>query len=755
MASSAMAVMATGPLAFDDAPQKATAKVALHASPVKQLVSRTQLSGHAFQQVIKNNDLKVKKLVADDAIRSSQPSKAGARRSAETANLYESFEDYDGNVTWLPDGWSVESKNAENENPWSVGEAGAWFAGCDGSNAAFVNYSDTYCDEYLITKSVTVKENEELSFMAMLYPVYFYSMDNLDFDTYEYDGDKIVVQTVKVLISEDDGETWTLLNDFAETYKDGDFMTLYSLPTWSRYTFSLADYVGKTIKIAFEYVGTDGNTNGVDAVSVDLPAIEVSYSYPYYTQFFGLSADLNYLPYTIAVEPVFSPLTWYNTSDSSTATYTWSYFSPDNETLTETGTDFTMTYHTCFDSEFTTRNNLYYPPTLTGSAPGAADGSYSRGNFFQAGGKAQFKTSNSDGTSTIQQFGLCSFDVNTEGLGLATEDLGATPLFGYSPTTDAYWTAYSFGEDNDDEGNYAFVDGIINVYLTSDAPLVINGGWVLAYTADLDADHEFTFEVCPLTDEGEISDAIASTTIKGSDVVAVEEGSNYDYSALKFEFDEPAVISSEICSQYIVRLTGIHECGEYFAPFQSTEDNPEGTYHGFVQKTVSWMNTPRTSLTALVRLTGENTSFAIMLDAEYPWLQSEEDEVSLDDDNTGSLALNSYYDGADFTVDAPEWLSVSVSGIYDECVATFTADSATADATETEVTLSVPGYSKTVTVKDIKAKSGISAVKFDATKEVKNYFNLSGVNFGNTAPTVPGVYMARYADGTVAKVIVK
>lgn len=758
LASASMAVSATGPLAFDRAPQKVTTNgISFHASPVKQVVSNTKLSKRSSLQVVNVNGFKAKQLMTDDIILPIKSNKAAMRRASESASLYESFEDYDGSATWMPDGWSAVSKDADNENPWFVYNISSYYSGYDGTYTAVIDYSEDYCDEYLITKAVTVQQDEELSFLGLLSPVFMYNLDedHFDWDSYDYIGEKEVIQTVKVLVSEDNGETWTQLKDYAEYYKSYDFMSLYSLPDWSKYTISLADYVGKTVKFAFEYVGTDGNINGIDAVSVDKPALEVSYSYPYYTQFYGLSKEFAYLPYTLTVEPAFTPLTWTNTSDNENATYSWYYHSPDDDMLTETGYDFTMTYHTDFSSDFSTRNNLYYAPTLTGSAPGAADGTYSRGDYFQVGGKAQFQLRNSDTQETyIEQFGFAPFDMNTEGFSFLYTDLGATPLCGYSATTDDYWTKYSFPDEDDysDPANYSYVDGIINVFQTSESPLVIHGGWVLAYCADIDEDHEFTFEVCPLTDEGEIADAVASATIKGSDIQTVIEGSNYSYCTLPFEFDEPVSLSSADCDQFIVRLTGIHECGEFFAPFQSTDDNPEGTYHGFLQKVVSWNNNPRTSLTAVVRLFNMNTSFAMMLDAEYPWLQGEE-EVSLDENNSASLELNSYYSGEEFSYTAPEWLKVSVSGVNDECVATFTADYAAADATEAEVTLSVPGFDKKVSVKNIKA--GVETVKFDSNKEVKNYFNLSGVNLGKQAPTTPGVYVTRYTDGSVNKVVVK
>jgi hypothetical protein len=329
-------------------------------------------------------------------------------------------------------------------------------------------------------------------------------------------------------------------------------------------------------------------------------------------------------------------------------------------------------------------------------------------------------------------------------------------MYGYSAVTDDYWSSYFLGDDASTEGNYAYIDGIVNVLQTTDAPLVIHGGWVMVVCKEITADHEFTFDICKMNADGTIGDVVASATAKGSDLQLIKSGGFMgDYNTLAFEFDQPVALSSADCEQYAVRLTGIRYSGEYFAPVHSINDSPEAFRHGYVQKVVCRDNTPETSLSSVFDMTETNTSFAIMLDAEYPWLQSEVSEVALDDQNIGSLALNSYYSGEQFTVDAPEWLAVTVSGVYDKCVATFAADETAADATEAEVTLSVPGYSKTIAVKDIKAQSGVQSVKIGADKVVKNYFNLSGVNFGNAVPAAPGVYMVRYTDGSVAKMVVR
>jgi hypothetical protein len=728
MAATSLFVWATGPLAFDI------------TNPVKSTIKE-----------VKTKD------IAERIRPISERMASTCRTAAEYASLNEGFEDYDGNTTWLPDEWSVVSKDAEHSSPWYVRQPSMFTPGYEGRYAVMVRTDDDeHYDEWLITKAVKVESGEELSFRALLNPHFFYSTKNVDYNAGpDYVGDKIVLHTVKVLVSEDDGETWSVLNDFAESLKDLSYNELLKYPDWNKCAFSLADYEGKTVRFAFEYEGTDSNIEGIDEVTVALPALDVSYTYPAGTQYYGFSKNGSNLSQTVAVLPVFSPLTWSCDTPNPDAIYTWNYMTSDGDMTTATGPDLTVTYGTNFSTELSTRNNFVNPPTVIGSIPGVAVGAYSRGDLVQIGAKPLYNEGGSDDTTSLTNFGLCAFDPYSEEYSFSYAYDYDTPMYGYSSSTDAYWSSYFLGDDALTEGNYAYIDGVINVLQTTNAPIVINGGWVMVVCNNINADHEFTFDICKVNADGTIGDIVASTTAKGSSMQLLKSGFIADYYTLAFEFDHPVVLSSADCDQYAVRYTGIRNCGEYFAPVHSINDSPEGFYHGYVQKVVCRDNTTETSLSSVYSMTDTNTSFAIMLDAEYPWLQCNEDEVVLDNNNTGSLTLNSYYSGEQFVIDAPQWLNVTVTGVNDQCVASFVADETVADANEVDVTLSVPGYSKTISVKNVKSQSGIQSVSVGANREIENYITLSGVSLGGHRPTVPGIYMVRYNDGTVTKVVVK
>jgi len=65
---------------------------------------------------------------------------------------------------------------------------------------------------------------------------------------------------------------------------------------------------------------------------------------------------------------------------------------------------------------------------------------------------------------------------------------------------------------------------------------------------------------------------------------------NY-YGVFNFKFDEPVVVSSDICAQYAVRVTGFHNSADLIAPIQSAVGNSDGMYIGWIAKKLFTMGT--------------------------------------------------------------------------------------------------------------------------------------------------------------------
>lgn len=273
-----------------------------------------------------------------------------------------------------------------------------------------------------------------------------YSTDNVDWDTMSYIGEKTQVYTIKINISEDGGNTWTTLDDFAQRpgfLAMGFEEAMYYDNSLAPQIIDLSDYAGKDVKIGFEYVGTDGQLQSIDCVSVGYPALNAAYYYPFETLCFGIDPNFTQWALDVAMLPVYSPLTWMNASDGNpdNTTYTWSYMAADNSQLTSTDEKLTETYRTDYTSEFTTRNNMYTAPVLRAEAPNAAPGEFSLYNYFQTGGKPEASLKDEQGNAALYNLGLTTF-ASSEGLSFATGGEDSSPIFGYDANVDKFWTDY-------------------------------------------------------------------------------------------------------------------------------------------------------------------------------------------------------------------------------------------------------------------------------------------------------------------------
>ncbi|MGN0210294.1 MAG: hypothetical protein ACI391_04185, partial [Muribaculaceae bacterium] len=405
-----------------------------------------------------------------------------------------------------------------------------------------------------------------------------------------------------------------------------------------------------------------------------------------------------------------------------------------------------------YSSDFTCRNNCYDSPILTLSKPGAADGSYQRYQYFQAGGRAEWSIQ-----GQVETFGVMPFDLNTEGFDIfvADNDMEAgIPIYGYSKDVDQFWTDYTFhGEEEEGEG--VKLTSIMNCYFASENPIVFSDAWVLA-KGQIGADAVFTLDVCLIDDEGALKEPMAVTTCRGADMIMMEGGTR-NYYAIPFNFAQPLVISAADCDMFIVRLSGFNDPDNvtYFAPYQSVEDNPDWLGLGWLQKEITMGGDTRTSLSSTSYYTGFQ-SFAIGLDAFYPWLSTTAEEVSTDSEGLAQIALGSYYDGSQLTATQPDgsplpaWLTATITGRYGDAKIEFTATGT--EAADQPVLISAPGVSATVTV-HYDGNASITSAIADSDDAPAQLFNLAGQQISNTP--APGIYFQRSSNGTVTKKLVR
>lgn len=686
--------------------------------------------------------------------------------------LFESFEGWDGvTETWVPDGWTVESygdSNLDILRKWHPSTAGSYYpAPTDGQYYYGIFFGDNQ-DEWLISPVVTPANGNVLSFDMNIEPLWFYNLDQEHFnlDDSEFIGAPEVVFNVKVNVREVGGQ-WTTALDMADKFKDmtGVEMIMYnSDASLMPFTVDLSAYADKEIQVAFQYVGSDGQSYFIDNIRIGFPALEPPvYTMPYSTQYWGFTRDFNSVNIGVAMLPVFTDLMWMSYDYVDGATYTWEYNDPentDNWIVVEDDDMLIASYDTDYTSEFTTRNNLYYLPKLTISAPGTSSATYQNpANYMQMGGKADFlaNTTTGDGDKVMLNMGLVPFNRVTEDLGTYTyrEDFGMPiiPIFGHDENVDKFWTDYTFQGDNE-EGEGVKLTSILNFIYSAASPTVVTAADLFAYTRGIGENVEFTCHIYPVDDNFEpmLDSPVASATLLGKDISVLDEGDQSpDLSCLTFEFAGPAVLDDTYMA-YVVMISGFNNPEVvYFCPLQSLYPADAPLALGWIAKDITFHGETHTSYSPMTDAEGEPmyTSFAINLEAYLPWLQCETEEIEISDNGT-TVGLDSFYAGEDFTVTAPEWAAVTIEGRYGTTTLTVKADHSD-EARQGEITISAPGVSKTFS---LSPASGINEILSPDNDAIEAVYNLNGQKV-NAANLPAGVYMIKCANGNAQKVIVK
>ena len=680
-----------------------------------------------------------------------------ATRSSEEYVLKEDFQEWDGNdPSWLPQDWEIKTIGSLSGHPgWHIYEPRSVYEEITSKCMVFESFENPV-NQWLITPKLEISEGMELSFYTFPSPLYYFDWNFIDWTTYTF-TEMNVINDFKVCLSEDDGETWVLLKSLANEFKD---ITGYSDLFYQAYprTFhiDLSNYVGKNVRIGFQVEGENGNIAMIDNVYIGFPSLEVAYSRPYGALFFGLSSADEYVPASIMAVPVYKPVTFYNESPDTNAIYTWTYNDSDGPQSSDNQKELTVTYHTDYTNESTTRNNLYEMPVLTASAERYATTEFSYPYFLQAGGKGEYeKFYPQTNEKEIIDLGLGIVDPMTEGTATWTDI--ALPYFGYNQESDRYWTDKMLNGDPDlsmDEDNYSHLIMNGNLFYATEAPLVINGVRANGY-GRVDRNAVFKAEIYLIGRNWMIPETPYATAIcTGDDITIIDRyASNYILS-FNFKFDEPIVMSTELTPYYFVAVSGFHDPDhvEYYSPEMSEYDNPDGLALGWIGKKSKLMgNEYPVSWSPVYEYTGSYVSFYIMLDAVYPWLESQTESVEIGNGETVSLALDSYYDGSSLSVEnLPSWLQAKPEGRYGEAFISFTSSSS--EIVSAEVTVIGPGVAKTIIVNNT-GEGKIENISVSDLEDYEEIYTLTGIKVSGNIN--PGIYIIKNKKGDITKRFIK
>lgn len=712
---------------------------------------------------------------------------ARAAEAPEGYVLFESFEVSDfEDSEWIPEGWTLKQDGKIGRDQswgWIPGD-GFYLPAAPDGNFYFAIYDDANKkqDEWLISPYVEVADKMELTYWAWLLPAYLYVVDSQHVDFYgtrDFIGDREISANLQIYAQAEGDENWVLLRDYAEEYKDIPYYELEKIQFngLEKTEVGLEEFFGKKTRVAFRYVGIDGGIVLLDAVGIGYPCIEnISFISPYDMQFWGpqRSPELWSIERAVALYPANEPITWYNMDVDPDLSYTWSYYDPDTDelvTTTEDPYELTLTYEPKFISDETPDLNLFGSPSLRADAPERTPDVFEAPySAIQAGGKPGLKIEMD--TETIEyEPCILPFNPQLQGMDMLLINDSQVhdawlPVFGYNVNTDQYWLNYSLNGNEELPGDYSHLIGVGNLLWPSfESPMVVTGVTMYAYAQFYpDAEFKATIYGMPMTEDGVSGEyesliPLASKTILGSDVLR-EEASSKCYMCLPFDFDEPVVIqATEEVPAFMVVVEGFNsDKVDSFAPLQSQFDDPDGYTKGYIINHIDI--SAHTGMPAYYSIKPMQYSdngkyidvygaFAIGLNGSYPWLTTECEGVKLTEDNpTAEVSLNSYYDGSELTIEAPQGVIATAEGRNRNCVLKVSMGS---NAVSTAGNIVVKGLGVEVTI-PVDVTAGITEISADDAA-IAAIYDVAGRKVGS-APT-PGIYVAKLTDGTTRKLVVK
>lgn len=705
----------------------------------------------------------------------------------DTYRLYESFENVTSNpikapaAYGLPDGWSSDGLLDLND----LGPNGAlptcWYTtsstysqtSVDGS---FVAISPALKDDNkevtLVSPAFTPLVGDELRLNIFYQPIRLFKGFIAWYDRQPnewIDGEDGLIlkrecnENIQVLISEDDGASWTVLLDAFNLYKDCGFWTMqdeHGVQTWHEYVFGLADYVGKSVKIAVRH-GNYGDGGGicVDLVTVAAPRLSTSY-YPSYPAYFWAYDSAMNGYYGRMAAPIHTPVTF--ESDDRDVNLTWTYDDPTEPgtTLTATGNSLAVTYVPDYEKYGPNGTYVWQSyPTLTATQEGASPGTYNYGQDFAFGqggiaatGRAALYDPETGAMYDGYNFGMFNFDL-ARGISYLSFDAIGSPVFGYSGNTQALWTDHYFrGEPGNDD--YAKCNALLNFfYPLPGRPMVVHGAKVYGIGKMKDADAaNFRLEAFRLNEDYTMEDTpLRSATLSGTRVTVLDyEEFGFPYLVFEFNFDEPLIFED---FNMVLRFSGFDDPAniEYFAPLQSDLPDERQMCHAFGEVEVQMASYGQPARSTMIPVAnfqndlGDSySSFLFSLDAEMPWLVSNETGFEAKVDETAhTFILDSWYDADKLSVTAntadgtlPDWItSAQLTGSKGNT--RLAVETVPGNGEQCVLTVAGPGVSRSFAISQAEG-SAIIGITGDRNTSGLRHYNLKGQPI---APDAPGVHV--------------
>ena len=680
-------------------PVKIVRDVNLKTTMPSVVKSEKLKSGHELQ-IVRLSDGSLSKRIVSENSNHMPATRMVPQYSSDvkyTAPFVEMFEGYDGEtIDWIPEGWQDISKTDPPHVPptekalnftWQV-EGRGFDQALEGYYSARVQNSfysnpenpqeliNEPQDEWLITPTVSITENNVLYFYLGYRPGWvFINVDDWAFDQ--------INNIMEVHISEDGGETWRMIWDClddAYSYSNAELLeSLMSITVWwTPFRIDLSEYAGKDIKVAFRYVGNEGESMRIDAVSIKRPEPQAYYTMPAGAFYNGFAENFKQSPVKSLLYGAYADCTWLNYSNVECENFEWQY--TDENGTQEITSDVDLTYY-C-------KPGQYMMPTLMAFAQYADAVSYTMdAEYIQMGGNKVI-----DG----QQYGACNYNIDNS---IGAYEMDGIYIFG-SGSNDL-WTSWA-ATNKDQEVELA---AVANYFEKPNHSYYFTKVWVNAIL-DATTDVKFKLEALNVENGSIDPEPFATATCTANDITFTTVDGN-KYATILFDFGKPVTVENGM----MLKLSGFSNNASVkeFAVLNQYYPNTDGVNYayGFLniregeEETETLM--PASSITTA--LGSLNTAFCFIIDAEFTWLECNNADIYASyEGSSKGLKFMTDFKTEDFVVEGEgvgEWITYTL-GAYDEDaktqLITFTVAENLEDARSSEVRVKVPGSVKLVNI---------------------------------------------------------
>lgn len=486
-------------------------------------------------------------------------------------------------------------------------------------------------DEWLITKAITPKTGDYLTFQLCYSPCFtLLNESTMDFSS--------VNNILEILVTTDDGKTWEKVWDVLDDARSYTEDELWDdgrsfIRPYHPMLVNISKYVGKNIKIAFRYYGINGESMMLDDVKVGEATPTAAATAPNAVFPIGLSLDgynLNDASgnvLNLALAPYKTSLEWTNVSPAYESC-TWTY--PDEE-----GNETTSSSKNLEAPEY--GFGQYVAPSLVTKIGSKTSDAVKLYDAVQYGGSVMLK----DGDNYLS-FDAAMYDLNRLVSKKAKFSLARDGVFGMGATSDATWNQLLKTEGMKVTGMGMFIPQPAAPYTLSSANAVVY------YTAGKLTDKsQLKATVYKVEDDGSFT-AMAEGYCSPSEIYKADDKS-YPKAVFYFEREIDGLpTQAELFVDYpiVIQFSADLAEGEEFDfvnAFDSAPNEVENNVYVFFNDasgTRKMINTTDLSFEDGSAAAGLYASF----DATYSWLRSDEDAFEAKPaGESKTFDLDSYY----------------------------------------------------------------------------------------------------------------